>query len=45
VGPQEKGLLVNGTMMISAKRGSQWDRCQIRVHRKGEWVHKIFFDK
>jgi hypothetical protein len=32
VGPhRKKGLLVKGTTVISAKRGIQWDRSQIRV--------------
>jgi hypothetical protein len=38
VGPHRKGLLVNGTTMISAKRGIQWDRCQIGVSGRGQ-VH------
>jgi hypothetical protein len=31
VGPYRKGLLVKGTISISAKRGIQWNRWKIRV--------------
>jgi len=42
VGLHRKWLLVNGTTMISANRGIQWDRCQIGVLGRGR-VHEIFF--
>jgi hypothetical protein len=42
-----KGLLVNGTMMISAKRGIQWDRFQIRVSGRGRvhWKKRLKNDR
>jgi hypothetical protein len=38
VGSHRKGLFMNGTTTISAKRWIQWDRFQLGVSRKGR-VH------
>jgi hypothetical protein len=43
VSGRKNGLMVNGTTTINAKRGSQWDRCQIGVFGRGHihWKKKL----